>query len=149
MDSSRVLIVARPESEVPHFGAEQDVLIRPLGEQPVPSDAGRYNMMRSRKVRVTVRTRVLLDPADQDITRLTDLSLGHLALEDAVADALELCQPNDAGDITGVKGNWLVDEPVRTLSLSETRPDPRAREWIESSLECEIVYSRAISSAFQ
>lgn len=139
LDPSRVILTAR--EDVPHVSAEQDILLVPLDEVPDRENiaaAGRVCNYRTRKVKVVLRSRLVLDQVGQDFVHLTDASLGHLALEDAVCDALEIFTPEDADR------NALTACPVRLEGLSRPQPERAAPEWITSSWDLSVEYLRAL-----
>lgn len=141
LDDSRVVITCLSPDDTPRLAAAQDVLLRLLNEEPevgVIEGAGRYDNRRKRKLEVTQRTRLSLDVYGQDLYRLTDTTLGHLALEDTVCDALELYFPTS--------GDNALSLPFRVGGLSSPqrlRADP---DWLFSSFTVEIEYSRALDT---
>lgn len=138
LDDARVFITALDPDSAPRFGAAQDVLVRPASETPEAGTidgAGRIDNRRKRRIEVTIRTRLLLDEADRDTSRLSDASLGHLALEDTVCDALELYNPTGEGDDA-------ICLPLRVGQLSQPqrlRSDP---SWVASTFVVEAEYLR-------
>lgn len=137
LDDSRVVVTALPRESVPRLAAAQDLLIRVLGETPdtpVIDGAGRHDNRRHRTLEVTPRTRVSLDRLDQDLVRLTDESLGHLALEDMVADALELYHLEDGPDVMAA--------PLRVMQLTAPERLQTDKHWIASSFTVALTYRR-------
>lgn len=142
LDDTRVIITVLDAEATPRFGAPQDILLRPLDESPevgIIDGAGRFDNRRRKRFQVCVRTRLLLDSTGQDYTRLTDASLGHTIMEDAVVDALELYWPSDGSD--------ALCSPVRVGKLSDPkriRDDP---DWVWSGFDCDFEYTRDLNIA--
>lgn len=147
LHESRVIVTALEFEHVPHHGAEREVLIGYADELPLPGreGGGRVVDMRRRVFQVGVRTRYLLDRADQDNLRLSRASIGHIATEDAVTDYLEsLC----VMDQTGPGGNQIAlpllcgewSKPRRGRQQNET-----ATGWLLSYCNCEVRYMRALT----
>lgn len=144
LNAECIHITAR--DSVPHFLAPQDILLRSGGETPHPDvivAAGRIDNRRTRRVLVIMRSRMQLDQADEDVTRLLHATNGHHALEDAVADALEIFLPEDTDT------NVIAAQPVRLTALSEPRPDPYDKDWVVSQWTLEIEYERALNQNYQ
>jgi len=136
--ADRIPIVAG-DAEVPHLLGDREVLIRVLGERPdrqAIDGAGRAVNRRERRIQVECRTRLFLDVSHEDRLRLTHASLGHLALEDTVCDALESLLPADDSQ------NVLVAGVVRCQDLSDPKADHEAREWVSSKWSVELPYDR-------
>lgn len=143
IDTSRVIVTSLPCDENPKFAASQDILLRPMAEQPevgIIDGAGRFDNRRKRVIEVSARTRVLLDPAGQDLVRLTDASLGHFALEDKICDALELYYPSDTDD------NAMC-LPLRVGRLTDPRPMRNDRNWVFSTFAVEVEYMRDLDTS--
>jgi hypothetical protein len=142
LDATRVLIAAVSSPwDVPHHGAAQDILLMPRGEVPeAPVDGGgRYVNLRKRTLEVAVRTRLQLDTAQTDKTRLTDDSLGHLALEDRVCDGLENWFPLDAdtGD--------AIATPLAVGRLTGPAKDHRDATWVSTQFTVDFLYERDLT----
>lgn len=138
----RIVITAADAEDVEHVNAEQDVLLRAMGESPEAGieGGGRYVNRRKRTLEVVLRTRLWVDEAHTDTKRLTDASLGHWALEDLVVDALEHWFPLDsAGD--------ALSEPVECKGISMPRKDRKDKGWISSRLDASFVYLRDLTLA--
>jgi len=141
-DAVRVPIVADDEADVPHLMGDQDVLIRVMGETPdAPQivSAGRYDNRRERKAVIIMRSRVLLDVVGRSDIRLTDQTLGLLALEDAVCDAMELFFVTDANQ------DLIAAYPPRMGALSAPMRSRRHKEWVHSQFDLEVNYERALT----
>lgn len=65
---------------------------------------------------------------------MTETTLGHLALEDLIIDALASYQPVD-GD-----NNWLCIEPMKLLGSTDPQKEEKNRDWGESALVFEFAY---------
>lgn len=141
VDAAQVAVSAR---DLPFFVPERCLVLRVLGERQAPGwdGAGRVNDLRARQVRLVVRTRLLLDEAGRDAAHLLDASLGHLALEDACADALAGFLPTDG------QGDGLTAVPLEPGPFSDPRPASKDNpEWLESSCEFTATYNRALNQA--
>ena len=134
--ANRVLIVQRPDT--PHFQGDKDILVR-LGP-PAPEDgftvgAGRHCCLLTRQLQVTPRTRWATDESDRDDLSLLDEVNGHLALEEAVVDALHVWVPTDAQE------NWLTAQPLHWLpSAPPVRETPLSRSWVHTDLVFAVRY---------
>jgi len=145
LDQSRIMIVAEDGETVPRYQGDQDILIRPMGEdeeEGMLEGSGRVDDRRKRQIYVYCRTRVYLDPADQDAIRLTDASLGHFALEDQVANALQIWAAQDAlGNILSFP--VFVKGPT---SAEKMRDDPN---WVCSHFTATVEYERNLDQSIQ
>src|ERR1700693_4481466 len=73
--SDQIHFVARNASSIPHFVAEQDILLRPgrfLSKESWAAGGGRTSTLITRVLEVFVRARVALDEKDRDTVFLTD-----------------------------------------------------------------------------
>lgn len=130
--------------EVPHLFGDQEVIIRVLGEKADRAQidsAGRRINRRTRRLEVECRTRLVLDVSHEDRLRLTKDTVGHMTLEDVVADCLE-CTLSTATDSNG---DVLVVGVVRVHDLTDPKPDRDAREWVSSKWSVEFAYDRALT----
>lgn len=135
---SRIHIVAG-DTEVPYRTGDQDIVLRAGDERPdreAIDGGGRRNNKRMRSFEVEVRTRMVLDPTDEDLQRLTTASTGHMALEDRVCDCLEVWYPIDDGD------NVLTSQALRLHGLSKARRDRGNPQWVTSTWDVEVLYRR-------
>ncbi len=142
-----ILIVAR--GKVPHFQADQDVVLRAKGFQvrkEVTDQAGLWDIRIRRKIEARCRTRLALDDASRDEIRLTDLTLGHTAFEELVATTL-MGNPNGTPFFpTDAAGNALTAHPLLLDDGDGPDPDPeqgKEADWIETKLHFWIEYSLA------
>jgi hypothetical protein len=136
--SDQIMISVLEPQDVPHFNAAQEVIIQVLNEGLVDNVAnysGRVDDRRVRTLRFACRTRLLLDQSGQDFYRLTDASLGHLALEDAVYDAVRCFMPTD--DLENAIGL-----PVRGGPFSQPRRERADDSWVVSTFTADVEYSR-------
>lgn len=138
LDATRVALSVWPADEVPTFAADQDVIVRVMGERPeqgVIEGAGRYDDRRERSLEVAVRTRVQLDQAGQALQLLTHASLGHLRMEDLVVEALQLFSPpSRRGGVLAAPlfaGRWTAPQRMKS------NPD-----WVWSTLDVPLSYVR-------
>lgn len=133
----RVIFVAEAPERISHQQAEQEILVQVAGEQPEPAieGGGRYVNLRSRSFYVHVRTRMWLDETNQDYIQLTDASIGHVAMEDDVVDALQEHLLMDAN------GDALC-LPIACGSFSEPRRESKDPGWISSHCTITVQYTR-------
>ena len=140
----RIIITALPPEQVPHYNAEQDVLLAPKSERPdvgAIDGGGRYDNIRYRTLDLVARTRLFLDLTGRDPSRLTDTSLGHFALEDKIVDAVELFFTVDANQ------NCLA-LPMRVGTISEPRREARENNnWVYSTFNVEFEYQRLLDTS--
>jgi hypothetical protein len=142
LDTSAVFISCLPRDKIPHLLAAQDVVVVVGGESPhedAIDGAGVFDNRRTRDLEIVCRTRVLLDVPGQDTVALTDASLGHLALEDACIDALELFMSgdDDTGDVFNV--------PARVGRISRPERTVDDRQWCQSEIAVRFEYERALT----
>lgn len=143
LDATRVLVSVLQPEDVPCFGAAQDVVVRVMHEHEdaaVVDGCGRHDDRRLRLLEISPRTRVQLDASGQDLYRLTDLSLGHLALEDAVVAALQLYSvAGSGGDV------WSAPLRVRRVTMPDKlRSNP---DWVCSTFGVDLEYRRDLDAA--
>lgn len=142
LDASCVYVTCLPPEQTPRFDAPQDVLVRPMNEEPDAAKidgAGRYDNRRTRTLEVSARTRLHLDQAGRDGYRMTDESLGHLALEDRIADALELYYPSDGED--------ALCAPFRVGRLTAAARLRDDAFWVYSTFTVSVEYIRDLDTA--
>jgi len=145
LDVSHVGVVADDGLDVPTYQGDQDVLIRPMEENKEPGmleGSGRVDDRRDRKIFIYCRTRLYLDQVDSDLARLSDASLGHLALEDAVANAVEIWAATDANNNI-LSFPTYVEGPTHPQKL---RADPN---WVCSTFTATIGYERNLDQSVQ
>ncbi len=145
LDASRCLITALPAANVPHTQGDQDVLVRLMNENPNEGfieGGGRVVDYRYRTLEITVRSRTYLDDVQQDLVRLTDSTLGHIVLEDAVVNALQCIQIGDSSQN-------LLTEPMTVGSISTPEKDRDDPNWVSSSLSVKVPYSRNLDQNVQ
>lgn len=140
---SQVFITSK--RKIPHFVGEKDCILRIGGEHPdepaIRAD-GRQNNQRYRTVTITIRTRQAVDRAGTDTKHLLNDDIGHLAVEDAVFNALEIFWPVD------IAQNAITNCPIRLGPLTETESETQP-EWLSSSVTVEIDYSRNLDQSRQ
>jgi hypothetical protein len=143
LDLSRVVVTVLDPSETPRTTAQQDILLRPGGEdslEGILDGSGRYDDRRTRSLELSVRTRVQLDQAGQDLTRLTDASLGHVQMEDRLIDGLQNYQvPGDGSDV------WTA--PLRLTRLSQPQRLKGDIDWVSSTFTAHYEYTRDLDTA--
>lgn len=139
MAPSRVILCACEPDDVPHAGAQQDVLLRLEGESPAGTfdGGGRYVDLRRRTFAVWPRTRMSLDPVGSDLERLTRDTIGHLELETAIDDALAGWLAEDGDDAIAL--------PVDIGTFSTPVRDRGDASWVRSRLEFSVTYLKARS----
>jgi hypothetical protein len=144
VDASRVRITM--EGSKPRYVGEQFVTVTPGRLLPSPdAGAGRYGTPARRVIRVSVHTRSNRDEAGSSEKLLTDAevatALGHVALEEAVMDALHLHDLTYSDDETDE--TELLIEPMRLLedgSDGPKRPETKDEGWGVSDLFFEVKY---------
>lgn len=142
--TDRVYIVAR--RNVPHFQADQDILIRALGftvDRGWADGAGRKATRIDRQVAIIPRTRLATDEADRDPQWLNHASLGHYQLEEKIPDALE-----EPWFPAAANGDHLTIEPIRMLSGSEADKGEMKGEdfdWGDSAIFYKVSYLLALT----
>lgn len=145
LDQTRIAITVLEPEKVPLFAATQDVLVRVMDEVPnegVIDGGGRWENWRTRFLQISVRTRVQLDPAGQNLVQLTDASLGHLALEDLVIEAMELFStPGDNGDV--------LTAPLRTGRFAKPEQMKQNPAWVYSTCDVEALYRRELLTSLE
>lgn len=141
----RVLISCRPEdTDEPHIQATQYVRMRALGATPNQADwegMERVATVHSRKLRVTLFTRLNLDDVNTDQVWATEsqIGLGHYVAEHQLFNALYAFFPTDRN------GNSLVWYGLNPAPVSETSKNAKKNDgWGRSSVECDIVYVLAL-----
>lgn len=88
--SHRVIISIR--KKVPRFTGDSDIIIRKGGfkvKREVTDYGGRHDTRIVRRIEIICRSRLDLDEPASDETFLLDETLGHVALEELVADCLQ------------------------------------------------------------
>jgi hypothetical protein len=148
LDSSGIFLSCRPQ--MPHFQAEQDILLRPFGfriDQGRDLAGGRYTTVFTRRLGATLRTRANLDESFKDQVWYqgdAGIVLGHSALEEAVVDALHEFTPTDSNS------NALTVEPMKIIEgndPSKLMNDQNSWGW--SLLMFSIVYMPPLNQAIQ
>ena len=135
ISANRVLYVQRPDT--PHFQGDQDILIRVGPPRPLEHvhGSGRLYRVVSRLLQITPRTRWAVDESDRDDSWLLAATEGHLRLEEAVVDAIDVWVPERAG------GDWLLIEPMRWVeSQQPVRETPLSQSWGHTDLVFEFKY---------
>ena len=136
--SERVYVIASPE-HLGHFQADQWLSIRPgsfIRSVPISDGSSRIMTHLSRVMKVHCYTRLALDHSGEDYHWLLHEQLGHLALEDAVANSLDDWLPMTPS------GHVLTLYNVKLLGGSEPTKEDRAKApgWGQSVLEFAIHY---------
>lgn len=144
LDLTRVIITAAEPADVPHHAAEQDILLRLGAEYSELSveGGGRFADLRRREVQVYCRSRLWLDTTDSDTARLTDASLGHVALEDRLLEAVQRWMPLEPADDPGAAVNAIA-LPGEAGGFSAPVRDRQDPSWVSSRLELSFQYQRA------
>lgn len=134
----RVYVIATPEP-LDKYQGDHWVSIR-VGDfirEPIWSDgSSRICTFLNRAIDVFCHTRLALDHAGEDNIWLCHSSLGHLALEDAVANAFDDWLPMDGG------GNVLTLQNVKLLGgRAPTKEEKnKAPGWGMSILQFAVAY---------
>lgn len=129
---------------LPLLGAPQDIWIRPMGEEFDGQQfraTGRQFRKVIRRLRLTLRTRSNLDKVGEATAFLTRETGSHLALEDAVIDALDEKHLFDASN------NQLTTDPMEVVNLAESQYIPEQKGWGASVLYVDVPYWRLMSTA--
>lgn len=145
-DINRIMLVAR-RTAVPNLVGDKDIIIRVNPTQVMVSveGEGRFFTKLRRLIEVIPRVRTALDPVGRDDDWLTDESLGFLAFEDAVIDALQLFQPMNIDETA-----FLIIEPMRLVSVSNPdKPNEPNSKWGSSVQSWEIVYQAELDQSRQ
>ena len=143
--AERVLIVVR--RNVPHFAADQDIVLRPLGfrvDRQITDQTGRFLTAIVRRLEVRARTRLTLDEASRDEQWLLHETLGHLALEEGIVDALQEFIPLD----NDVDQNALTYEPILLSDGTDPEQMPdrgQPTDWGESRLIFDVPYVMSLT----
>lgn len=135
-ESSRVLYVARRAS-IPHFGADKDVLLTPLGFRLHTGQdvaGGRGTSMLLRTITVTCRTRLGTDESGRDRVWLTAEDIGQLAFEEAVVDCLHNYWPEDSSR------NVITAQPLKLMEGNAPDKDAKDPTWGQSTLAFSAFY---------
>jgi hypothetical protein len=142
LTTNRVLLVQRETT--PRFQGDQDVLVRagpPQPEDGFELGSGRHAAIVTRLVQVTARTRWAVDESDRDDYALVDEDYGHLALEEAVVNALHIWVPTDRN------GNWLSVEPMHWRPHeAPVHDEPLPASWLSTSLLFDVRYHLSLPS---
>lgn len=141
LSDAHVIITVKDAASVQHTLAPHDILLQPLEEHPYPGTDDNTGSSwiadhRVRSVKVTMRTRLSLDPTQEDLQRLTHESLGHIVFEDAVYDACYVFLAEDSDE------NVLQTGPAITKSMTAPKEDKDDDSWVSSSFTLDIPYSR-------
>jgi len=124
------------------FSGDKQFLLSVGGYLPGKENdgGGRLNTWIRRRLRMQIRTSLLLDEAEKDETRLLTDATGHYAIEDAVLNCLQDFLPEDTD------GNWLLNEPMRLNPSGDAEQEaPNDSAWTQSVLEFEICYTADLS----
>lgn len=141
--SERVILTLRDAKHVPQ-PHPQDVLIRVGGFIPHPphlQGSGRIGAILSRKVVVTVRTRLAVDAGESDEQFITNTTLGHFPLEAKVLNALLHFQPEEA-----ITANLLLQCPLELLGGEDPE---KGDEEGSTTLTFRATYEPVLDESFQ
>lgn len=126
LTTDRIFLNLDPDQAEPTTG-DRDILLDPTSERrdPTSEGSGRVEARVIRRLRVRIRTRMNLDENFRSVAWLQgaaaengqSVTLGHLALEDAVIDALDLFQAVDGSQ------NALMHRPM----VYDGTPGPQKR----------------------
>ncbi len=100
--SERVIITLQG-TDPPHIQADQDILLRSKTIHTNSSwtnQTGHFQTYVERRLETVCRTRLALDELGSAAIWLTDATLGHIAFEESVANALQTFFPTDANENT-------------------------------------------------
>lgn len=136
--AERVYVIASPPVN-DKYQADQVVAIH-VGDfvrnVPWSDGSSRICTYLSRQLEVVCHTRLALDYAAEDYIWLVHNSLGHLALEDAVANAMDDWLPMDNS------GNVLTLQPVKLLGGRAPTKEERVKApgWGLSVIQFAVAY---------
>lgn len=143
LDESFVVVTL--DDQAPHYRGNRDVLLV-LGDEskdePMIEGGGRVVNMRYRTVDVVPRLRCHLDRSDADLLKLTDESLGFLAFEALVVDAVELFIATDASENA-------LSLPMTADRVSRPQRDRDDPNWVSSRFSVTIAYLRDLDQSRQ
>lgn len=142
-----VRVLAR-RGKVPNLTGELDILLRPKGFGVDPNAvaaAGRNFTPLRRVVGITIRTRNAEDEVASDLSWLTKTDVGHLLIEEKVANVVQLFFPTD--DDTR-EGTPLCIEPPRIINSMEPERNMQSADgkWGESELLLEVIYDAGLQT---
>ncbi len=143
LEPEQIVFSVTEAEQVPHYSAEREVVIQVLNEISMEAAANygvRTDPRRTRTFRFACRTRMVLDVDGQDDIILLDDDNGHLALEDAVADAMIGFQGEDA------QGN-IYHAPLRMGTVTQPRRETGGLGWIYSVMTFDCEYSRDVDQS--
>lgn len=154
LTADRIFLALDPE-QVPYTTGDRDIVMEPTSERkdPTSEGSGRVEARVIRRLRVRVRTRMNLDENHRTVAWLqgavqengSSVTLGHLAMEDAVIDALYLFQPMDAMQ------NVICYKPI--IYDGTSGPQRRGQDaesgYGYSDLWFDVPYIRNLSQSFQ
>lgn len=138
--------LSRSPKTLPHLMNSHDIWLWPRDErfeEGFFEGGGRTSVRVIRKLFVVVRTQLNLDHAESDRLLLTDATLGHAAIEDAVVQSLHDFYVADAS------GNRLTTYGIEVKNLEgPERVEDRGEErgWCSSAIVAEVPYVRVMSS---
>lgn len=143
LEPNQIVFSVTEADQVPHYSAEREVVIQILNEISMDAVANysvRTDPRRMRTFRVACRTRMVLDVDGQDDLILLDDDLGHIKLEDDVADAMLGFQGEDED------GN-IFNAPLRMGPVTQPRREPGGNGWIYSVMTFDCEYSRDVDQS--
>lgn len=145
VDDGRIHVVGRRPEDVPFIDSEMDILVRVRGfrvDDGQYTGAGRAFCRNDRRLEIIPRTRDARDAVNSDLKWLTDETLGHLALEDAIYNALEQFYPLRTDDTS------LLIEPLKLIDCGDPvrgiRASTGAWTWGYSILNYAFPYQQAL-----
>jgi hypothetical protein len=151
LDPTRVILVAR--DDVPHFGAEKDILIAASdwrNESPEEDGTGRMATPIRRSFDITLRMRMRLDKANADSAWLTNAARGFMAFEHDAMDAIHNFYPTR----TTLDGDeFITRSPLKLISGGRydrrKRRQKAPRGWGQSVLRVEARYLLDLDRSWQ
>lgn len=132
---------------VPAFGGSQHILLRPQAPVPIPGwedGAGRVATVWTRDVLCILRTRLSIDTSDDDSEVLLNDDFGHYVIEEAIADSLQMYQPEDE------LSNILTAQPIRVRPSPVPEKElPEGKGWIVSGFVLGVDYQLDLDQSVQ
>jgi len=140
----RIFMVAKDPRSVPHYQADQDILLwaRLVAVDRSWADgSGRVATLLRRHLTVAVRTRLNIDPQSDDTSWITDATLGHYQLEESIPNAFEEWYPTDAnGAPLTIEVLQMIDGSEPSKPPSSARGAEQTEDWGYTALRYELAY---------
>lgn len=139
LNINRIIITQLDPEDVPHYAGVKEVLLQVMQEDrtgSISDGSSRVDDRRTRTIQVVCRSRLYLDRDIQDLDRLTNATLGFLAFEDSVYDAVCEFFATDSDD------NVLTSAGMKTHSITKPSRERADPNWVYSTLTLHFEYTR-------